>query len=81
MKNVTNTQYMFNCCYALNCTIYLSMDATKLTTINGTFNGTSSNENCTTKVNYTASLEEKIDELINTQSTSSNVVKGEKIEE
>ena len=80
MANVTDINSMFFSCDKLNTTITLSVDSTKLTNYTNCFLGAALNGEAGVVVNYTASAESIIDDIIATKYISSNVTKGTKVE-
>ena len=79
MSNNTSVCDMFRYCKNLKTIILMNLDSTKLNSYERCFNGAATGANAEIIVNYTSSIEDKIDDIIATG--RGNIVKGEKISE
>ena len=76
-SNVTNMKWMFYGCNYLNGAITVKGNVTSYDNI---FTNSAIQPNCTFTVNYTSSTSNIVDNIINTKSSNSNVVKGTQVE-
>ena len=74
LSKVTNMAYMFYYCSSLNTSINITSLST--TSYEGIFIGASTNENSKIIVNYISETSTLVDNMIQTKSSNSNVVKG-----